>query len=155
MTILHLLPGSSGFEEALPNSQPNWLCLSSCCPSIPAPVSHTQTSLVYFFNKKVFSHGPQWTSVESMGYGSQQRSRPAPRTHTIGACRNTSTEGLWFFFSVNSLTPHLILASPMTVSHGRGAWYKSHSLLVPSMNTAMLTEKHNSSMWFDQVIATR
>lgn len=58
MTILHLLPGSSGFEEALPNSQPNWLCLSSCCPSIPAPVSHTQTSLVYFFNKKVFSHGP-------------------------------------------------------------------------------------------------
>lgn len=41
---------------------------------------------------------PQWTSVESMGYGSQQRSRPAPRTHTIGVCRNTSTEGLWFFF---------------------------------------------------------
>ena len=123
----------------------------------PPPSATHRRPLFTFLIKRCFHMDPQWTSVESMGYGSQQRSRPAPRTHTIGACRNTSTEGLWFFFffSVNSLTPHLILASPMTVSHGRGAWYKSHSLLVPSMNTAMLTEKHNSSMRFDQVIATR
>lgn len=96
--------------------------------------------------------GPQWNRW-AMG---ASRGQGRHLGHTPSVCVGTRAPRVYgFFFSVNSLTPHLILASPMTVSHGRGAWYKSHSLLVQSMNTAMLTEKHNSSMRFDQVIATR